>query len=166
MNICNTACSDIACLEHLMVEVQQGQLDLSLPPNLPILKPSWRNIRPMRSCYIYPSNASGQGDMSSEGSDIAVSPTDIITGSDLPPVVIVTESMSPIPILTNSSVPAAQPSDMSPSDNAKDEYYPSPISSTGLKWEFSQDGSDHESSIDFAMSEDCKDATLPNSGSE
>ena len=78
-NIRDTACSDIACMEHLMVEVQQGQLDLSLPPNLPILKPPWRNITPMRSHYIYPFNASGQSDTSLEGSDIAVSPMDILT---------------------------------------------------------------------------------------
>ena len=166
MNICDTAHSDIACMEHLMVEVQQGRLDLSLPPNLPIPKPPWRNITPMRSHYIYPFNASGQSDTSLEGSDVAASPTDILIGSALPPAVIVTKSMFPIPILTNFSMPSAQPSDMSPSDNAKDEYYPSPVSSTGLNWEFSQDSSDHKSSIDFTMSEDCEDKTLPNSGSE
>ena len=165
-NIRDTARSDIACMEHLMVEVQQGRLDLSLPPNLPIPKPPWRNISPMRSRYIYPFNASGQGDSSLEGSDVAVSPTDILIGSALPPAAIVTKSMSPIPILTDFSVPPAQPSDVSLSDNAKDEYFPSPVSSTGLDWEFSQDSSDHESSIDFAMSEDGEDETLPNSGSE
>ena len=186
-NIRDTARSDIACLEHLMVEVQQGRLDLSLPPNLPIPKPPWRNIRPMRSRYIYPFNANGQHDTSSEGSDVAMSPTDIIPGSDLPPAAIVPESMYPIPIvtdffappgqptdtssdkiaiLTDSSPPPGQPTHVSPSDNGKEEYYPSPVSSTGLDWEFSQDGSDHESSIDFAMSEHSEDASIPSSGSE
>ena len=145
-----------------MDEVQQGRLDLSLPANLPIPKGPWRNIRPMRSPYIYLFNAVGQVNTSSEGTDAAVSPTDIITagGSPLPHRVIESTSMA---MLSDLSPPPDVPINLSPSDNTRDEYYPSPVSSTGLDWEFSQDSSDQESSVDFVMSED---GARSNSGSE
>lgn len=147
-----------------MDEVQRGQMDLHLPHNLPIPKGPWRNIRPMRSRYIHPLNTVGQ-DTTSEGSDIAVSPIDVLTGSGSHPADMVAESTSPTAVLT-ALAPPGYSSDLSASDHSKEEYYPSPVSSTGLDWEFSQDGSDHESSVDFMMSEDHEDTILSNSGSE
>jgi len=45
-------------------------------------------------------------------------------------------------------------------DNNQDENFLSPVSSTNLSWEMSQDGSDHESSDDFVMSGDSDDESF------
>ena len=150
-----------------MDEVQQGRMDLNVPPNVPIPPRPWRNIRPFRSRYISPFKPSGQSNMSSDGSDIAVSPMDNITGDALPPAEMVTESTSPS-VTPDLLLPPGQPIDLSPpADNIREEdYNPSPVSSTGLDWEFYQNGSDHEYSIDFGMSEDFEESTHSNSESE
>ena len=76
-----------------------------------------------------------------------------IIGDDFPPAEMITESAPPTALsMEMLSTPAAT-SNVSPSDGSREEYYPSPVSSTGLDWELSQQGSDHESSADFEMSE-------------
>ncbi|EDR10210.1 uncharacterized protein LACBIDRAFT_325901 [Laccaria bicolor S238N-H82] len=155
-NIRDGARSDIQCLEHLMDEVQLGQLDLTLPPNLPIPKGPWRSIPPMRSRYIFRYTTFARDNTSSVGSDSSV----------VPPADMVTEPTCPTADVTEIGWPPGHPSDLSPLDNTRDDYFPSPVSSTGLDWEFSEEGSDHESSIDFGMSEYCEDVTCSNSGSE
>jgi hypothetical protein len=81
------------------------------------------------------------------------------------PADMVTEPTCPTSDVTYIGWPPGHPSDLS-LDNTRDDYFPSPVSSTGLDWEFSEEGSDHESSIDFGMSEYCENATHSNSGSE
>jgi hypothetical protein len=167
-NIRDCAQSDIGCLEHLMDEVQQGRMNLSLPPNLPIPHRPWRNIRPMRSNYVYPFKFSGQDNASSEGSDIAASPMEGITGDSLSAAVI-TDSISPAAVGSRifGLSPPGLPDDLPPlEDNIGEEYHPSPVSSTGLDWEVSEDASDHESSVDFVMSEHSNEESLSNSESE
>ena len=50
-------------------------------------------------------------------------------------------------------------------DSNGDENYPSPVSSTNLDWEFSQDGSDEESSDDFVRNEDSEEESSSSSES-
>lgn len=145
--------SDIGYLEHLMDEVQYGRMDLSLPPNLPIPQRPWSNIKPMKSRFIYPYKA--------PESHMAVSPMENMTSDPLHPMEMVTES-------TAEPAPPGQVWDTSPppGDAEEEDYDPSPVSSTGLDWEVSQNGSDHESSVDFVMGEDFEQAALSTSESD
>jgi len=74
-------------------------------------------------------------------------------GDSLPPAEMVTNTSPPTALSLEILSPPADAHILSPQDSPREEYYPSPVSSTGLDWKFSQDGSDHESSVDFVMSE-------------
>ena len=107
-------------------------------------------------------------------------PTDLFTGSSvnrspqrtdiLPPSETLTASSSPmaLPPMGASTDPASPAASLNDEveDNTRDENYPSPISSTNLDWELSQDGLDDESSVDFGMTEDSEWERFSRSESE
>jgi len=74
-------------------------------------------------------------------------------GDSLPPVEMVTNTSPPTALSLGILSLLVDAHNLSLQDSPREEYYPSPVSSTGLDWKFSQDGSDHESSVDFVMSE-------------
>lgn len=106
--------------------------------------------------------------------------TDLFTGSSVNRSPQRTDVLPPSETLTATSSPTALPptgastDPASPAvslndeveDNTRDDNYPSPVSSTNLDWELSQDGSDDESSVDFGMTEDSERESFSSSESE
>ena len=88
------------------------------------------------------------------------------------------ETLAPLSYPTAGSIDMAVPAGGSPDrvspaeclydqvdENNGDENYPSPVSFTNLDWEFSQEGSDQDSSDDFVRSEDYEEESSSSSKS-
>ena len=162
-DICDCAQMDIGCLEHLIEEVQQGQMELCPLSDLPIPPCPWRNITQMTSQLSFTFEDDGRNPSIVSRSLVNSCPQGNDLGNVLPPTDTLTATSSPMAILTAiSSPPDRSIQTLLPpegniddlDDNNRDGNFPSPVSSTKIDWEMSEDGSNHESSDDFVMSGD------------